>query len=119
MSSEDQHADNAVRMDAAGPMRAVWVRLPRILLVTVLLVAATFAILLLVPRTYESAASLLVEPISSAATAVDTDALVASHIELIMSHDLLLDVVDSRNLRSVPEVTWPAFNPPPESPPSL
>lgn len=111
MSSEDQHADDAVRMDAAGPMRAVWVRLPRILLVTVLLVAATFAILLLVPRTYESSASLLVEPISSAATAVDTDALVASHIELIKSHDLLLDVVDSQNLRSVPEFTAPGFNP--------
>ena len=110
MSSEDQHADDAVRMDAAGPMRALWVRLPRILLVTILLVAAAFAILLLVPRTYESSASLLVEPIPSA-TAVDADALVASHIELIKSHDLLLDVVDSQNLRSVPEFTGPAFSP--------
>ena len=62
MSTDYQHADDDLRMDAGGLLRAVWARMPRIVLVTVLLVAATFAILLFVPKTFESSASLLVEP---------------------------------------------------------
>jgi uncharacterized protein involved in exopolysaccharide biosynthesis len=124
MSSEDQHADDDMRMDAAGLMRAVWVRLPRILLVTALLLAATFAILMFVPKTYESSASLLVEPrestytrsateppSSSSGSSVNTEALISSQIELIKSRDLLLAVVDSQNLRSVPEFSGAGFNP--------
>jgi uncharacterized protein involved in exopolysaccharide biosynthesis len=124
MSSEDQHADDDMRMDAAGLMQAVWVRLPRILLVTALLLAATFAILMFVPKTYESSASLLVEPrdssymrsatepaSSSSGSAVNTEALISSQIELIKSRDLLLEVVDSQNLRSVPEFSGAGFNP--------
>jgi uncharacterized protein involved in exopolysaccharide biosynthesis len=108
MSSEDQHADNDARMDAAGLMRAVWLRLPRILLVTALLLAASFAILTVVPKTYESSASLLVEPRDSA---VNTEALISNQIELLKSRDLLLEVVDRENLRSVPEFSGVGFNP--------
>lgn len=124
MSTEDQHADDDMRMDAAGLMRAVWVRLPRILLVTGLLLAATFAILMFVPKTYESSASLLVEPRESTYTrsatepasassgnSVNTEALISSQIELIKSRDLLLAVVDGQNLRSVPEFSGAGFNP--------
>ncbi len=123
MSTESQHADDDMRMDAAGLLRAVWVRLPRILLVTALLLAVTFTFLMFVPKAYESSASLLVEPrestytrsatepASSAASSVNTEALISSQIELIKSRDLLLEVVDSQNLRSVPEFSGAGFNP--------
>ena len=124
MSTDHQHADDDMRMDAAGLLRAVLVRLPRIVLVTVLLLAATFAILMVVPKTYESSASLLVEPrdstytrsasdtgATSSAGSVNSDALISSQIELIKSRDLLLEVVDSENLRSVPEFSGVGFNP--------
>jgi len=124
MSTDHQHADDDLRMDAGGLMRAIWVRLPRIALVTALLLAATFAILMFVPKTYESSASLLVEPrdstytrsatdtaASSSSGSVNADALISSQIELIKSRDLLLEVVDSQNLRSVPEFSGAGFNP--------
>jgi len=124
MSTDYQHADDDMRMDAAGLLRAVLARLPRIALVTVLLLAVTFAILMFVPKTYESSASLLVEPrdstytrsatdagAASSATSVNSDALISSQIELIKSRDLLLEVVDSENLRSVPEFSGAGFNP--------
>jgi uncharacterized protein involved in exopolysaccharide biosynthesis len=124
MSTDTQHADEDMRMDAAGLLRAVWVRLPRIVLVTLVLLAVTFAVLMVVPKTYESSASLLVEPRDSsytrsatdtggvsAASSVTSDALISSQIELIKSRDLLLEVVDSENLRSVPEFSGAGFNP--------
>ena len=64
MSIENQHADDDMRMDAAGLMRAVWVRLPRILAVTVLALAVTFSVLMFVPKTYESSASLQVASVA-------------------------------------------------------
>jgi len=125
MSTDYQHADEDMRMDAGGLLRAVWVRMPRIVLVTVLLLAVTFTILMFVPKAYESSASLLVEPRdstytrsatdtgsgSTAASSVSADALISSQIELIKSRDLLLEVVDSQNLRSVPEFSGAGFNP--------
>ncbi len=68
MSTDYQPADDDVRMDAGGLLRAVVARLPRIVLVTVLLLAATFALLMFVPKTYESSASLLVEARDSSYT---------------------------------------------------
>lgn len=123
MSTDYQPADDDVRMDAGGLLRAVVARLPRIALVTVLLLAATFAILMFVPKTYESSASLLVEARDSSYTRSATDtagssgggvtaeALISSQIELIKSRDLLLEVVDSQALRSVPEFAGTGFNP--------
>jgi len=124
MSTDHQHADDDLRMDAGGLMHAVLARLPRIALVTTLLLALTFAILMFVPKTYESSASLLVEPrdstytrsatdtaASSSSGSVNADALISSQIELIKSRDLLLAVVDSQNLRSVPEFSGAGFNP--------
>jgi uncharacterized protein involved in exopolysaccharide biosynthesis len=123
MSTDYQHADDDMRMDAAGLMRAVVARLPRIVLVTVLLLAATFAVLIFIPKVYESSASLLVEARdstytrsvgdtgTSSAAGVTAEALISSQIELIKSRDLLLEVVDSQKLRSVPEFSGAGFNP--------
>jgi uncharacterized protein involved in exopolysaccharide biosynthesis len=122
MSSDYQHADDDLRMDAGGLLRAVWVRMPRIVLVTVLLLAATFAILMFVPKTFESSASLLVEPRESAYTrstadtassgsSVNSEALISSQIELIKSRDLLLEVVKSQGLDDKDEFRSMGFNP--------
>jgi len=123
MSTEYQHADDDLRMDAGGLLRALWARMPRIVLVTVLLLAATFAILLFVPKTYESSASLLVEPRESVYTrsaadpsaspggSVNSEALISSQIELIKSRDLLLEVVKSLKLEEKDEFRSLGFNP--------
>lgn len=121
MSSDFERADD-VRMDVGALVAAVLSRGLRILLVTVLLLVATAAVLLFIPKSYESSASLLVEPrsniytraamdVTSAGNSVNTEALMSSQIELIKSRDLLLEVVDSENLRSVPEFSNAGFSP--------
>ncbi|OEO28455.1 hypothetical protein VW23_004890 [Devosia insulae DS-56] len=121
MSSDFERADD-VRMDVRALIAAVLSRGLRILLVTVLLLVASAAVLLFIPKSYESSASLLVEPrsniytraamdMSSSANAVNTEALMSSQIELIKSRDLLLEVVDAENLRSVPEFSNAGFSP--------
>ncbi|WP_439600284.1 Wzz/FepE/Etk N-terminal domain-containing protein [Devosia sp.] len=121
MSSDFERAED-VRMDVKALVAAVLSRGLRILLVTVLLLVATAAILLFVPKSYESSASLLVEPRNniytraameapSSGNVVNTEALMSSQIELIKSRDLLLEVVDSENLRSVPEFSNAGFSP--------
>ncbi len=98
----------------------------RIVIVTALLLVAAFVILMFVPKMYESSASLLVEDRTSTFTQVATagaatstgsgisiDALMSSQIELIKSRDTLLAVIDSQNLRSVPEFTGSASSPSP------
>ena len=102
------------RIDVAAVLGAVVRRLPRIILVTLVLLAVTFAVLLFVPRLYESSASILVEARSNvyslaanevAPVSSGTDAgVVSSQIELIQSRDTLLKVIDELDLRSVPEV---------------
>jgi len=101
------------RIDVAAVLGAVVRRLPRIILVTLVLLAVTFAVLLFVPRLYESSASILVEARSNvyslasnevAPVSSGTDAgVVSSQIELIQSRDTLLKVIDELDLRSVPE----------------
>jgi uncharacterized protein involved in exopolysaccharide biosynthesis len=109
-------------MDVKALIAAVLSRGLRILLVTVLLLVASAAVLLFIPKSYESSASLLVEPrsniytraamdVSSNGNAVNTEALMSSQIELIKSRDLLLEVVDAENLRSVPEFSNAGFSP--------
>ncbi len=121
MSSDFERADD-VRMDVKALIAAVLSRGLRILLVTVLLLVASAAVLLFIPKSYESSASLLVEPrsniytraamdVSSNGNAVNTEALMSSQIELIKSRDLLLEVVDAENLRSVPEFSNAGFSP--------
>jgi len=123
MSVESAPAED-LRMDVGALMGALWARLLRILIVTAVLLAATFVILMFVPKMYESSASLLVEDRSStftqAATAasgataaggITIDALMSSQIELVKSRDTLLAVIDTEKLRSVPEFNGSAVNP--------
>jgi uncharacterized protein involved in exopolysaccharide biosynthesis len=101
-------------MDVAALFGALWARALRIVIVTVLLVVATFVALMFVPKQYESTAQLLVEDRSNTYTqaagastgsgaGVSAEALVSSQIELVKSRDTLLAVVDQLNLRSLPE----------------
>ncbi|MHA6298948.1 GumC family protein [Devosia sp. CAU 1758] len=102
-----------VRVDVAALFSAVLRRLPRILLVTLGLLVATFVVLMFQPRLYESSASILVEPRSNsyvrasneqAPTVSASDVgVVSSQIELLKSRDTLLGVIDSLDLRSVSE----------------
>lgn len=112
MAFESQAVRDA-RIDVGAVLGAVVKRLPRIVLVTVLLLAATFAILMFMPRLYESSASILVEPRSNiyiraaneqAPSLTGGEAgVVSSQIELIKSRDTLMKVIDQLDLRSVPE----------------
>ena len=61
-------ADGETRIDIGVVLAAVWARKLRIILVTLLLLAATYAVLLFVPKMYESSAGILVEPRGSAYT---------------------------------------------------
>jgi len=121
MTIESAPAED-LRMDAGALMAALWARALRIVIVSILLVVATFVVLMFVPKQYESVASLLVEDRTTSFTQVATqpaptaggitiDALMSSQIELIKSRDTLLAVVDTLNLRSVPEFNGSAGNP--------
>jgi uncharacterized protein involved in exopolysaccharide biosynthesis len=123
MSFESQAVRDA-RIDVGAVLGAVAKRLPRIVLLTLLLLAAAFAILMFMPRLYESSSSILVEPRSNAfmrlsneqtPTMSSSDAgVVSSQIELIKSRDTLLGVIKQLDLRLVPEFNGGAaggFNP--------
>ncbi|MET0438241.1 MAG: GumC family protein [Devosia sp.] len=101
------------RIDVTAVLAAVGRRLPRIIIVTLLVLVAAFLVLTMLPRLYESSASILVEPRSNvytrsaneqapASTAGDAS-VVSSQIELIKSRDTLLGVIDKLDLRSKPE----------------
>jgi uncharacterized protein involved in exopolysaccharide biosynthesis len=87
--------------------------LPRIIIVTLLVLAATFLVLMMMPRLYESSASILVEPRTNAyirpaneqapSSSSGDASVVSSQIELIKSRDTLLGVIDTLDLRSKPE----------------
>ncbi|HWU18289.1 MAG TPA: Wzz/FepE/Etk N-terminal domain-containing protein [Devosia sp.] len=100
------------RIDVGAVFGAVFKRLPRIILVTLLLLAAAFAVLMFQPRLYESSASILVEQRDNVYTRASNEApssnptdasVVSSQIELLKSRDTLLPVIDQLDLRSVPE----------------
>ena len=120
MTDESTQAED-LRMDMGMLFGAVLSHWFRIVLVTVLVLAATFVVLLFVPRMYESTAGLLVEErlnvTTGAATeqgtteSIPVEAMMSSQIELIKSRDTLLWVIDSENLRSVPELTGAGFSP--------
>ncbi|MFD2646212.1 Wzz/FepE/Etk N-terminal domain-containing protein [Devosia albogilva] len=101
------------QIDVGAILSALVRRLPRILLVTLLLLAITYVIVLFMPRLYESSASILVEPRSNVyvrsaneqaptITGAETG-VVSSQIELLRSRDTLMRVIDELDLRDVPE----------------
>jgi succinoglycan biosynthesis transport protein ExoP len=112
MANDSQAFDDA-RIDVSALFSAILRRLPRILLVTLALLVATFVILMFQPRLYESSASILIESRSSpyvrasneqAPTTSGSEAgVVSSQIGLLKSRDTLLGVIDALDLRSVPE----------------
>lgn len=104
--------ENDVRMDIGVMLAAVLRRWFRILVVTALLCGLTYALLLFVPKTYEAAASILVEPRQNAFTdpvtgrdapAIPAESTISSQIELIKSRDTLRMVIDAYELRNIPE----------------
>ena len=114
MTLEPSAPAEDLRMDVGALFGALWARALRILFVTAVLVALAYGVLMFVPKLYESSSSLLVEDRTSSFTqaatgqtqsgpGVTVDALISSQIELIKSRDTLLAVVDTLNLRSVPE----------------
>ncbi|ODT74805.1 MAG: hypothetical protein ABS76_35865 [Pelagibacterium sp. SCN 64-44] len=112
MAFESQAMGDA-HIDVGAVLRAVLRSLPRILAITALLLAAAFVVLLFAPRLYESSASILVEPRSNVYLRAANEqapslsgaeaGVVSSQIELIKSRDTLRSVVDTLELRSVPE----------------
>ncbi len=108
--SEQGRSDASI--DAGLVMRSLLRKMPRILFVTVLLCAVTFALLLFAPKIYESRAELLIEPRSTVFTGaasnqsadeyyIDT-ATVASQIELIKSRDTIRAAIAALNLEEDP-----------------
>ena len=121
MSADTRPEDQRIDMGALlGALLSRWLR---ILIVTVVALGATFAVLLFVPKMYESSAGLLVEERTSPAVAatggsqassspsIPVEAMMSSQIELIKSRDTLLSVIDTENLRSVPELAKIGFSP--------
>src|SRR5690606_13506937 len=103
MTLESTHADD-LSIDMGAMLAALLSRAIRIAVVTVVLVVATYVILLFVPRMYESTAGLLVEERSGALTrtaneqvssqpSIPVEAMMSSQIELIKSRDTLLSVI--------------------------
>ncbi len=121
MAAETGNADQ-LQFDLRALTGEIWRRKWRILLVTILLCAATYAVLLFVPKEYESSAALLVEPRdniflraagdtgSSTGGATD-DVIVASQVELIQSADTLLRVVRDLNLDEIEEFSGVSNSP--------
>ncbi|MDB5506507.1 MAG: hypothetical protein JWR75_1145 [Devosia sp.] len=105
-------SDADARIDLAAVIGAVVRRLPRIVLVTLLLLGATYGVLQFYPKLYESSASILIEPRDNVysraaneqpiAVAVDPT-VVSSQIELLKSRDTLIKVIEELDLKSEPE----------------
>ncbi len=117
----ESEGEGEARMDMRAVLAAIGRRWLRILLVTVLLLVATYAVLLFVPKLYESSASILVESRDNTYTRATNDnqpaapvadaGTISSQIELIQSRDTLLPVIKSENLASVPEFNGSAQTP--------
>ncbi|KKB85157.1 hypothetical protein VW29_07415 [Devosia limi DSM 17137] len=111
------------RIDVGAVFGAVVRRLPRIIVVTLLLLALTFAALMFMPRLYESSASILVEqranllrsPNEPVPSMSGDAGLVSSQIELLKSRDTLMKVIDELDLRAVPEFNGSDAGPSPQA----
>ncbi len=111
-----------MRMDMGALLAAIVRRLVRILLVTGVVAGIVAALLIQMPKLYESSASLLVEPRENAylrapgdqgssSSGITVEAMMSSQIELIKSRDLLSEVAKSEALANVPEFAEPGFSP--------
>jgi polysaccharide biosynthesis transport protein len=111
-----------MRMDIGALLSAILRRLLRIVLVTALVAGLAAALLMQMPKLYESSASLLVEPRENAylrapgdqgnsSSGITAEAMMSSQIELIKSRDLLSEVAKSEKLAEVPEFAEPGFSP--------
>ena len=108
-----QSVSDDARIDVAALLAAIVRRLPRILLITLGLLAIGFVVLMFQPRLYESYSSILVEPRANIyvrpsgeqapTSTAGTAGVISSQIELLKSRDTLLNVIDELDLRSVPE----------------
>src|SRR3569833_4279398 len=113
MTFETARAED-LRMDMAALLGALWARALRIVIVTVLLVVATFVVLMFVPKQHESVSSILVEDRSTSFTeaatstptgsgGIDIGPLMSSQIEMIKSRDTLASVAKQLKLIAVAE----------------
>ena len=111
-----------MRMDMGALLSAIVKRLVRVLLVTGVVAGIVAALLMQMPKLYESSASLLVEPRENAylrapgdqgnsSSGITAEAMMSSQIELIKSRDLLSEVAKSEGLADVPEFAEPGFSP--------
>lgn len=109
-----QRGGDDLQFDLRALAGDIWRRRFRIAFITVLLCILTFAILMFVPKEYESTASLLIEPrenifvratndTGATSGAVADDVVVSSQVELIQSPDTLLRVVRDLDLAAVDE----------------
>lgn len=113
MTVQDATEQPDASIDIGLVLSAVLKRAIRIVLVTLILCAATYAVLLFQPRLYESSAGLLLEPRTNAffratndpsgTTYLIDEATLASQIELIKSPGTLLAAIEEVGLREVPE----------------
>ncbi|MEQ1901637.1 MAG: GumC family protein [Devosia sp.] len=120
MSADSARAED-LRMDIGALVGALWARAPRILIVTLVVLAITYVVLMFTPKLYESTASLLVEDRGNSYTqatgtvpsssGITIDAMMSSQIELVKSRDTLLAVIDKLELRNVPEFSGAGSNP--------
>ncbi len=107
-----EYVDEA-RMDMGAIAGSVIRELPRMILLTSIILVITYLLLSLMTPQYRSSASILVEPRQSIFTrASDAPAnnnfgadstAVSSQVELIKSRDLLMRVIETENLRDVAE----------------
>lgn len=112
MTHESQIARDA-RIDTNAIIAAVVSKLPRMILVSLIVLAVTFVVVSFMPKLYESSAGILVEARSNIYSRASNESAsqsggaetgaVSSQIELLKSRDTLLNVVRSENLRDVPE----------------
>ncbi|WDR03028.1 GumC family protein [Devosia algicola] len=109
----DSQAARDARIDTTAIIAAVWSRLPRIILVSLVVLAVTYVALSFMPKIYDSSAGILIEPRSNIYTRATNDpapstnandaGVVSSQMELLKSRDTLLKVVRSENLGDIPE----------------
>jgi polysaccharide biosynthesis transport protein len=122
MSAFDTNPEDQ-QIELRALLGAVLSRWLRIVVVTLVALGVTYAILLFMPKMYESTAGLLVEQRTNPAItavgqqtaasgpSIPVEAMMSSQIELIKSRDTLMQVIDTENLRSESEFTGVGFSP--------
>jgi len=108
----DQYNQDSIAIDIRQLAAGIWSKKIRIVLVSAFLLVLTYLFLSLIPKTYESSASILVEPRENVFSVagngaegrgVSDSVIMSSQVELIKSSQTLLQVVRSLNLNEIPE----------------